>query len=903
MQKIGEKPQIPEGMEKSLKTRTDPIHAPALSPETAEFGPRNVGDVHRNLGAWFLPGVTMMYRSIPVLVCLLVFLARPIRAAVGDENPTPIEALTMQHVHDELKTPFNYWVVLAGETCDELVDCAIDPATSLDATVPPPVADGQPAGAAFKARPFALQYVRLLDGPFKTAMDRDARYMLEIDPDRLLHNFRRNANLPSTAQPLGNWESPGSGLRGHLTGHYLSACALMYGSTGDKRFKERATLLVRELAKCQSALGNSGYLSAFPETVFDELEAGKRPWAPYYTLHKILAGLLDAHTLCGNAEALDVAKKMGDWVVWRIGRLSDEHLALTLDVEHGGINESMANLHALTADPRFLAAARRLCHKKVFDLLAAHQDKLSGLHANTQIPKIIGAARLYEITGEERYRDVAGFFWDRVVNHHSYVIGGNSDHEGFGPPDKLNLRVSPFTAESCNTYNMLKLTRQLFAWNPQATQADYYERALYNHILASQDPLTGRMAYHIPVYGAWFMPYNTPNDSCWCCTGSGFENHAKYGDSIYWQSSDGLFVNLFIPSELHWRDKSVTLRQETRYPEEETSRFELRCEQPTAFALHLRYPGWAERGMEIKVNGERFQHDAKPGSFVSISRTWKTGDRIEIKLPMDLRLEPMPDNPTRAAICYGPVVLAGELGTGGITPPMPYAVKQSDFFNELSPPMPVLLAGKRPVRDWLERVPGEALTFRTKGVGQPNDVTLVAFYKLLPQRYSLYWDIHTAEQWNEHQEKEKRRAEHLKRLDARTVDSAGIGDSKAEQAHHVKGGETTVGSFFNRPYRVAKNGGWFSFELKIPKDQPVKILCTYWGGDAGPRHFDILADGTRIGTEKLNMNSPGAFFDVEYPLPPELHSGKSSLIVKFQALPKQIAGGVYDLRVVRPTNE
>ncbi len=531
---------------------------------------------------------------------------------------------------------------------------------------------GRAAGAALApacaAEPFALQDVRLLDGPFKTAMARDAAYMLSLDPDRLLHNFRVNAGLPSAAEPLGNWEKPSCELRGHLTGHYLSACALMAASTGDARFKERADLLVRELAECQAALGASGYLSAFPETLFDRLEKGEKVWAPYYTLHKIFAGLLDAHTLCGSAQALEVATKLGDWVVARAGRLSDEQLQRALDTEHGGINESLANLYGLTGKPAYLEAARRLCHRRVLDPLAAGEDKLAGLHANTQIPKLVGAARLYELTGEAPFRDMSAFFWDRVANHHSYAMGGNSDHESFGPPDTLNGRVSPFTAESCNTYNMLKLTRHLFTWDAAAQRADFYERALYDHILASQDPATARMAYHIPVYGGWFMPYNTANDSCWCCTGTGFENHAKYGESIYWHAAEGLYVTLFIPSELTWREKGVTLRLETRYPEEETARLTLHCAKPTAFALRLRYPGWARRGMAVAVNGEPVAHSAKPGSFVAVSREWKDGDRVELRVPMGLRLEPMPDNPQRAAICYGPVVLAGELGTEGIVP-------------------------------------------------------------------------------------------------------------------------------------------------------------------------------------------------------------------------------------------
>jgi uncharacterized protein len=597
----------------------------------------------------------------------------------------------------------------------------------------------------FKAEPFTLPDVRLLDSPFKQAMDRDRQYLLSLDPARLLHTFRLNAGLPSTAQPLGGWEAPSIELRGHFMGHYLSGCALLYGSTQDERFKERTTLLVGELAKCQHALGSSGYLSAFPESFFDRVETSGRVWAPYYTLHKILAGLLDVAVYCGNPQARDVARKFGDWVVARNDRLSDDQLERMLNVEHGGINESVANLYALTGDDKFLRTARRLYHKRVLDPLAVREDRLAGLHANTQFPKVIGAARLYDLTGDERYHTIAEFFWDRVVHHHSYVIGGNSDREHFGPPDQLANRLSPWTAETCNTYNMLKLTRHLFAWDAAAVQADYYERALYNQILPSQDPRTGMMAYHVPLSGGWFMPFNTPEDSFWCCTGTGVENHAKYGDSIYWHDADGLFVNLFIASEVSWKARGIAVRQQTRFPEESQTQLDVRCASPTAFTLKIRYPAWVHPGLGIRINGRNFAHQAKPGGYVALTRTWKTGDRVEVQLPMELRLEPLPDNTNRVAICYGPIVLAGELGTNGIVAPMPYAKSQGDFFKTNGAPSVALRPPNRSVRDWLKPVPGRPLTFRTQGVGKPSDLTLTAFYQMSPQRYSLYWDLLTPE--------------------------------------------------------------------------------------------------------------------------------------------------------------
>lgn len=591
-----------------------------------------------------------------------------------------------------------------------------------------------------RATPFLLSDVRLLESPFEDAMQRDLEYLLSLDPDRLLHTFRLNAGLASKAQPLGGWENPKIEVRGHFAGHYLSACALMFAASGDTRLKERTTIMVQELAKCQEALGPSGYLSAFPESFIDRVETTGKVWAPYYTLHKIQAGLLDAYVWCDNRQALALARRFGDWVKARNDRLTDEQLEKMLGVEHGGINESMANLYALTGDIKYLEAARRLFHKRVLEPLAAQEDKLAGLHANTQFPKVIGLARLYEVAGAQRDHRIAQFFWDRVVNHHSYVTGSNSDREHFGPPDQLSNRVSPFAAETCNTYNMLRLTRHLFAWDAAPAAADYYERALYNHILPSQDPRTGMMAYHVPLQGGWFMPYNTREDSFWCCTGTGVENHAKYGDSIYWHDADGLWVSLFIPSELSWRRKGVTLRQETRYPEEETVRLIFTCEEPVALAVRVRRPAWAQRGFSVSVNGTAVPQETPAGSFLPLHRTWKTGDRVEVRMPMDLRLESMPDNADRAAIFYGPIVLAGALGTNGIRPPMPYAKDQGDFFKDGTPLACSLRVKGRPVSEWVERA-GGALTFRIKGAEDADGPTLQAFYLLPPQRYTIYWDL------------------------------------------------------------------------------------------------------------------------------------------------------------------
>ena len=518
------------------------------------------------------------------------------------------------------------------------------------------VRDKVPPVVPIKAEPFSLSEVRLLEGPFQHAQEMDRRYLRSLEPDRLLHNFRVNAGLPSSAQPLGGWEAPDCELRGHFVGHYLSACARMFASTGDDTLKKNAEYVVSELAKCQEKIGN-GYLSAYPESFINRVERAEQVWAPWYTLHKIFAGLMDVAELCGDAKALEVARKMGDWAVQRENRLSDTQFQKMLGNEHGGMNETLANLYALTGDKDYLTLSQRFNHHAVLDPLMNDRDILTGLHANTQIPKLIGLAREFELTGDAKYAEGAKFFWNTVTKERSYVIGGNSDGEYFSPKEKLSQFLSPHTTETCNTYNMLKLTRHLFTWNPNAEYADYYERALFNHILASQNPETGMMCYYVPLRPGAAKEFNSPNDSFWCCTGTGVENHSQYGDSIYFHSGDTLYVNLFIASELQWKTKGITVRQETKFPAASSSKLTLNCAKPVHLTLQVRCPGWVQAGFAVTVNGHPVEAKAKPGSYVSIDRKWKSGDTVEITMPMTLHTEAFQDNPHKLAFLYGPIVL------------------------------------------------------------------------------------------------------------------------------------------------------------------------------------------------------------------------------------------------------
>jgi hypothetical protein len=625
-------------------------------------------------------------------------------------------------------------------TAFSLVITAAFPQTPV--AVPASEAPVQPA--ALKAEPFPLAQVRLLDSPFQDAMLRDQKYLLSLDCDRLLHTFRLNAGLPSQAKPYGGWEAPSGELRGHSVGHYLSACSLMYASTGDARFKERADKIVAGFAECQAALGSNathyGFLSAWPESFIDRVEAGRQVWAPWYTLHKIMAGLFDASQLTGNAQALSVLANMADWVKFRVDRISVDQMQRSLQTEYGGMNEVLANLYGVTGNADYLKTAEAFNQKTLFDPLAAGEDRLNGLHANTQIPKMIGAARQYELTGDKRDADIAGFFWDRVALHRSYVIGGHSDREHFFATNDFARHLTAETAETCNTYNMLKLTRHLFEWNPSAASMDFYERALYNDILASQDPDQGMFVYLMSLKPGHFKTYSTPENSFWCCVGTGMENHAKYGDTIYFHNDNSLYVNLFIPSELSWPDKGLSVRQETKFPESDTTRLSLKAAKPVSLAMQIRWPEWSGK-LTVKVNGRSQTISGQPGSYVSLSRTWKDSDRVDIQFAMKLHTEPLPGTSNIVALLYGPLVLAGELGTNGM--PSPYARNQGDQVRVQDPPVPAFVGDTTSLLNQIKstRTP---LVFQTKTLGQTNGVKLVPFYRANHERYTVYWNLVSA---------------------------------------------------------------------------------------------------------------------------------------------------------------
>jgi DUF1680 family protein len=556
--------------------------------------------------------------------------------------------------------------------------------------------------------------------------------MESLPDDRLLHNFRVNGGLPSQAAPLGGWEQPANELRGHFTGHYLSACALVWAGTGDETFRDKGNRLTAELAKCQKAVGN-GYLSAFPEEFFDRLRDGRNVWAPFYTLHKIMAGLFDMYRLCGNEQALEMLQGMATWTARWTQPLSDAHMARVLEREYGGMNEVLYNLYDVTGKEVHSETAHKFDHARFFAPLADGRDELKGLHVNTQIPKIIGAARRYELTGERRYRDIAEYFWREVTGKRAFSTGGTSNDEGWtAEPGQLSKELGAYSHECCCTYNLLKLTRHMFSWSPEPGMADYYERALFNGILGTQHPDDGMTLYYVPMASGYWKMFGMPFDAFWCCTGSGLESFAKLADSVYFRDSEGLYVNLFIASEVDWPEKGIRVTQDTAFPNEETTRLTVRARSPVKLALRVRVPYWCDSG-SARLNGKPLESFASPSSYLVLDRTWQDGDRLEVTYPMRLHTSPMPDDETLQAFLYGPLVLAGELGTEGLNKDNiraePTGLRDIPHYRAKPVDAPVLKSSSP------RRQSGSSISFDAGGV------RLVPFYTLIDQRYAIYWRV------------------------------------------------------------------------------------------------------------------------------------------------------------------
>ncbi|HEX5152471.1 MAG TPA: beta-L-arabinofuranosidase domain-containing protein [Parafilimonas sp.] len=746
-----------------------------------------------------------------------------------------------------------------------------------------------------QAYAFNLKDVRLIDNsPFKHAMEIDGGYMLSLSADRLLNRFYKNSGLQPKDSAYGGWES--EGLSGHTLGHYLSACSMMYASTGDARFKQRVDYIVDELVKCQVAR-KTGYIGAIPkeDSIFYKVQKGdiktggfdlNGGWSPWYTVHKVMAGLVDAYLYCDNSKALDAVIKMADWTGMIVDPLTDEQRQKMLKCEYGGMNDVLANIYAITGNKKYLDLSYKFYDDFVMQPLAeGRPDPLAGKHSNTNIPKAIGSARQYELTASKSDETIANRAWNILVNDHSYVTGGNGNYEYLGQPDKLNDALSDNTAESCCIYNMLKLTGHLFSWQPNAELMNYYERALYNDILASQNPNNAMMLYFEPLRMGAKKEFSDSTNTFTCCVGSGMENHAKYTEDIYFEGADGsLYINLFIPSQLNWKDKNVVITQHTAYPENGTTSIMFSTKKSIAFPVKIRQPWWAKNDAVIKVNDKIYKAEKDANGFLVVNKKWNGNDKIDIAFEMSLYTESMPDNNNRVALLYGPLVLAGNLGDT-----MPDPVYGT----------PVLLTDNHNVSDWVVKDANTPLTFHTRNTGKPFDVTLTPFYKNIDNHYSVYWDYFTNADWTARQAEYEAEKKRQQQIEAQTIDNFRIGEMQPERDHNLKSSEQSyVDQAYGRSGREVRKDGFFSFDMKVDAGKPTALLFSYIGDDKN-RSFDILVDGVKIASVELTGKTTGKFYDEEYTIPPELVKDKSTINVKVQSTNGKTAGRVFGVRTIR----
>jgi DUF1680 family protein len=634
---------------------------------------------------------------------------------------------------------------LADSTGKKLAanSAAADPATQAltSATV---------AKIQWKAKPFSMTEVRLLPSFWKDTMELNRSYLYSLPNERLAHNFRVTAGIPSDADPLGGWEAPDCELRGHYVGHYLSSCALMHASTGDQVIANKANDLVVMLAECQA---KDGYLGAYPATFYDRLRSHQKVWAPFYTYHKIIAGLIDMYEHTGNQQALDMALRMADWADVYARSFTDDDWQRVLLIEHGGMNEASFNLYSITGKMKYRDLAYRFEHKKIFDPLASAEDKLDGNHANTNIPKVIGAARGYELTGDERYQQISQNFYRFVTEHHAYCTGGTSDGEMWHASDAIATQLGPAAEECCCSYNMMKLTRHLFGQQPDAKLFDYYERLLLNVRYGTQDR-NGMLMYYVPLQPGMYKTFGTPFDAFWCCTGTGSEEYSKLTDSIYFHDDNSLYVNLFIPSTLDWKERALKLRQTTKYPNEERITFTVDSAPSSPVALKIRVPYWATKGVTVSINGDPQEATATPSTYLTLEHAWKAGDAVVVDIPLTLHIATTPDDKQVQAAMYGPLVLAARLGTEGLTTSMIYGGYGPRGYDD-GYPIPVVDTRPHMRRGtsgeptapapapadsvWFEQAeasPLYPLQFHTKGRGPIH--TLVPLNQIMDERYSVY---------------------------------------------------------------------------------------------------------------------------------------------------------------------
>ncbi len=763
---------------------------------------------------------------------------------------------------------------------------------------------------------FPLSDVKLLEGPFKHAQELNLQVLLEYDTDRLIAPFRKEAGLHEKALLYPNW----AGLDGHVGGHYLTALAIHYASTGNAECKKRMLYMIAELMACQEANGKNhpgwgiGYVGGVPNSaqIWSTLQKGdfaayRAAWVPWYNVHKLYAGLRDAWLYTGNKDAREIFLKFCDWGIHITSALTDSQMEAMLDTEHGGMNEIFADAYQMTGDEKYLTAAKRFSHPMLLDAMAAGNDNLDNKHANTQVPKAVGFQRIAELTHDEAYVKAGRFFWETVTGNRSLAFGGNSRREFFPSvascPDFVEDVEGP---ETCNSYNMLKLTEDLFRVTPQARYADYYERTMFNHILSTQHPEHGGYVYFTPARPRHYRVYSAPNQAMWCCVGSGMENHGKYNQFIYTHRNDSLFVNLFVASKLRWREKGVHMVQQTRFPDEETTTLTMTGGK-SKFTLMVRYPGWVKEGaLKILVNGEPFVYDARPASYVGIERTWKKGDRVEIHLPMHTSVEPMPNVPRYIALMHGPILLGAKTGSEDLKGLVADDGRWSHIAGGQRLPVdqaPIIIENSREeIAGKLIPVPGKPFSFTAPELNLVNKSALEfePFFRIHDARYMIYWMWLSPAQYGSYLDSlavaEKKKME----LHKRTVDFVAPGEQQPEADHQMERMRSSSGTFHDQFWRDARNEGYFSYQMATGSETGLSLMVRYWGAEWGNRKFDIFIDDEKLVTEdNTGRWNQSRFQEVTYEIPDAMVKDKTHIRVKFMALPGNTAGAIYYLRLVR----
>jgi len=762
---------------------------------------------------------------------------------------------------------------------------------------------------------FPLGDVTLLDGPFKHARDLNITVLLKYDVDRLLAPYRKEAGLPANAQGYPNWD----GLDGHVGGHYLSAMSMNYAATGNSECKKRMDYMISELKACQEANASNnpawgiGYVGGVPKSaeLWSKIKKGEvaaiwSAWAPWYNVHKMYAGLRDAWLYTGNEDAKSIFLNFCDWGIDLTSGLTDAKMEEMLGNEHGGMDEMYVDAYQITGNEKYLIAAKRFSHKAFLEPLSRGIDNLDNKHANTQIPKIIGFERIFELGHDQQYDKAGSFFWQTVTTNRSLAFGGNSRREHFPSVtsciDFVNVNDGP---ESCNSYNMLKLTEDEFRMHPSAHYADYFERTVFNHILSTQHPEHGGYVYFTPARPRHYRNYSAPNEAMWCCVGTGMENHSKYNQFIYTQSEDALYLNLFIASELNWKEKAVKIKQETTFPFEEQTKLTI-IEGSNNFKLLIRYPAWVSKGaLKISLNGKDVAYTVLPSSYINIDRKWKKGDVVQISLPMHNTIEHMPNVPEYIAFMHGPILLGAKTGTED----MKGLIADNSRFGQYAggqflpvDKAPILVDNEiQNIASKLQPVMDNPLHFKLNvQVVNSTKITLEPFYQIHDSRYMMYWLALSNSGYKAYVDSIENLEKTKLELQNRTIDFVMPGEQQPEVDHALQAEKSNKGNNLNEFFREARNDGFFSYDLATNSETNLSLYVRYWGAEWGTRKFDICIDDQKLVTEdNTNRWNQSLFQNIVYTIPDSMVKGKSHVRVKFQSLPGSTAGAVYIVRLVR----